>query len=965
MGIIKLGNSTISGISSVLNGISNDNIKKATAIAEITNAGANAYVDVQEIITLAANYQLPANQTLIFSTGYINLNGYQLDLNGCNIIFNGKNKGIDAFSGSVIGSCKLYDKITYVSNYGLVDDDNEATDNNNAGNNALHIVNQNSGHLIFNKQTTGKYFTMPHDTDPFGSPSNAFFPNNYSQAWKIGNGYNGVTIELESDVEIKAIRNDKRTTCIFMWYDTRNSLLKGGTLRGDRYVHRYNRTITVDTGATSSNTVNLIIEEPDNYNSTVVLNTINVNIPITNSTANNNASEIASYINANLSGYVASASTNVVTFYKEGNDFQFTVNAGSTGASFTTEASPYEWGYGLYISSMSLFNKIDGTHFTEFHGDGFAGAQQGNGTEAINFADLTQGFIDETGTISANTGYYYSDIRTLPNPHEWFSLASNAMASVNLLHFKYWVLYYDASNNFLGKSKSLIPYERYYPRVYNDGREEVAKYRVLVESNGTKINDFAYFVNSRSYAIGNIFENVETSYNRRQGVSNPGIDFTFLNCWIHDTGGQEPQFGIDIEDDHKHPMGWKIIGCHFWNNANGDIIIKGASNGLIQGNFFKQDSWNLRIDVDQKGNAIDTGYGRKITITGNFFEYKTVNIDIGTIFNNNQLFYSDVYARAGGSIMNNNIFENGTINDGSGGNAFDSQSGGGNSLNYASNNLFKISDNWGNKSFIDEANSIVWNNNTYLFNDKTSNHGAINDETLRTVYVNDSGTNYIRAERATAINSAKNGKTVNETIIGLTVNPATLHHNGWTKYASDYKDFDLESSLKISYGYTKDFIISNGKIKGWFKLDLNEFPSDGIGNYKTIVIKDVTINVPARTDATKGYLVNTFYGSTEWTRLLTIAQDKNVNIEFINCRFVSDDLATTRYMYLGHRGTTLFKDCYFSAAASNTVNFTTRGAQTTSTNFRSLNNGVITMIGNRTNGNVTFSLEGTDFNITY
>lgn len=955
-------------IGGVGGGESNPNIVIVTTEAALYNvANANKILDIQSNVTLTANRTLASNVTLSFSTGSINLNGYDLDFNNGSVVFNGKRLGINAFTGKLKGAVKLHNKIVYASNFGLIDDNIETTDNNNAGNNALHCVNQNSGHLIFNKQTTGHYYTMPHPSDPEGA-GNAFFPNNYTQAWAIGKGYDGVTVELEGDVEIKSIRNDKTNSCIFMWFDTKNSTLKGGTLRGDRYVHRYNRVITVGTGATSSNNVNLVIQESDNFNSSVITNTINVNIPITNSNSNTNATQIKNYINSNLTGFVATSLNNVVTFYKEGSDFSFTIDPLSTGASFTTEISSYEWGYGLDVFSLSIFNTLKDIRLLEFHGDGLAGGGQGNGQPWIEFSDLTQGFIDTSGTITANTGYYYSDIRELPDPHEWFSLASNAMASVDLLHFKYWVLYYDSSNNFLGKSKSLIPYERYQPRVYKDGRAEVAKYRILVESNGTNINSFFYFVNSRSYALGNTYENVEIAYNRRQGASNPGIDFAFINCWIHDTGGAEPQYGIDVEDDHKHPMGWKIIGCHFWNNANGDIILKGASNGLIQGNFFKQDSWNLRIGDDQKGNAISTGYSRKITITENFFEHKIIGLDIGTIFSNNQLFYSDIYANAGGSLISNNIFENGSVNDGSASNSFNSESAGGSSMNFVNDNIFKISDNWGNRAFIDEANSIVWKNNTYLFNDKTSNHGVLNDESLRTVFVNNTGSNMIRSQRTTTNDEVHKGTTLIETVLGLKVNTSNLHTNGWTKYCNDLKDFNIESSLIFDYGFKKSFKVERGKTKGWVDFKLTEFPSDGIGAFETIIVKDVDIYIPARIDANNGYLVNHGLGSefgVSWTRVLSIAQDKNVNFEFINCRIISDDLATTRFAYMGHRGTTLFKDCYFATAAANTVNFTARGEQGTSTNFRSTNNGVITMIGNRTNGNVTFTMDTGDIKIDY
>ena len=72
-------------------GETNQNIVVVTTEAALYNvANVNKILDIQTDITLTANRILASNVTLSFSTGNINLNGYDLDFNGGSVVFNGK-----------------------------------------------------------------------------------------------------------------------------------------------------------------------------------------------------------------------------------------------------------------------------------------------------------------------------------------------------------------------------------------------------------------------------------------------------------------------------------------------------------------------------------------------------------------------------------------------------------------------------------------------------------------------------------------------------------------------------------------------------------------------------------------------------------------------------------------------------------------------------------------------------------
>src|SRR5690606_26985893 len=83
---------------------SNPNIVIASTLADITNAGAGATVDIISTITMTSNYTPPANQHWIFSTGSIDLDTYTLTGNGTSWEGRSNKLIFNAFSGVIDGS---------------------------------------------------------------------------------------------------------------------------------------------------------------------------------------------------------------------------------------------------------------------------------------------------------------------------------------------------------------------------------------------------------------------------------------------------------------------------------------------------------------------------------------------------------------------------------------------------------------------------------------------------------------------------------------------------------------------------------------------------------------------------------------------------------------------------------------------------------------------------------------------
>lgn len=959
-------------------GSGNPDIFVPTQASDFTSpdpANANKIWEIQSNIDLAdGNFTAPANIVLRCIGGsLLNIGNFVGNNTSFNFLVKGKLLGyIDLFSATVSGTFKV-DKI-FASAFGAIDDNLESTDNFNVGKQLLFLVNQNGGHLVWDKYNTGKFWASVKWDNDYGSP---IFPNNPNRdnVWTIGDGNDGVTVEHENNVEIITISNNLITSKRYQFYNSRNSRIVGGMIRGDRYRHYYDQSLFINTAATSAGSVNLIITETDERNSTTTLKTININIPLTLSSLATNVQEITDFINTEpqLSDYTATNRgqvtedihrSTVSLRYEvslrgpQGMDYLLDFADVDSGAGIEKNWSPYEWGHGIMFGSNTLFCGFERIHITEFHGDGSGSNLQGNGQSPILFADLTQGFIDENGTIDGgNTDYYYSDKRALPSQHKHFSFASNAQAATDLKNWKYYMVYYDNAGVFLEKSPPLLPYETYTPR------KNVVEYRVMVEDNGTDINNFYYFINSRSLSIGAFMRDVEISYCRRHGIANPPIEFVLENFIIRDIGGQEPQFGLNLEDLHKHNRGWRIINGTFQNCANGDIIIKGASQGVISGIYFKQNSYNLRGEQDDRGLAIDTGYGRNITIHSCFFEHKEVNLDIGTQFHNNDMFYGDINCHYGGVIVKNNTLTNVSINGGGRIGSTDSESGGGNALNYLIGNTRKFTDGWGNKRMDDDYNSFIKRDNITIMNDKSSQQDTLADNSIRDILIRGSVEDYIRSDRTLLDAPEFKGWSKGEYYTGFLANPGNRHDVALTQYVSNIDGLEVDFGLKFEKGVPDSYTIKNTKARSLWIEDC-QYGTDGVGTFETLSFENDEFTMVERISANEGYLDNSLFGTPSRQNFLRADADTNINLHFKKCRFVSLDVTVGLFMYLGVRGTITFEDCYFEHPTGETIDLSASGNAKTIGTYVGANVGIIKFIDCEFN-NITVDTTGTSHKILY
>lgn len=1067
MALVKQGSTTLNAGAkgdkgdTGTSGGSNGNITPVTSLAELLDSGVGDILDIQAPITLLANYQIPSGQQWRFSTGYVDIDTFELDLNGASLNFNSKLKGLDLSSGTVIGDVTLLNDIVYASNIGALDNDtfdNTTTfDNWKAIFNALHIVNQNGATLKFNRQTaTGTYFIKVYDdtegsaffTDGFGNDKTLIIGNrNY------GDSYDNIEISSESGVKIRTFADDSHASSVFSLYNTKNSKILNNHFIGDRDSHFYDQRLRIgnDLGATSNGVLDLRILEFDDYKDTVVTKTVSVSVNISIGTAQEVAAEIVSNLTADAAfsaaGYIARVASESETPTTDtdqrviirgiaGTYMGTRADSDTSGANVTADSMLYEWGHCIVQDSRAVNCEIGNNIIEQYHGDGIAKNEQGNGTQSLDFEDFTNGNIDEFGTATnGDNGYYYlTTARDMPSPHDWFTLINQPGQSVKLLHFKYWMAYYeDDGVTFIEKSPTLSPFDLYkYPSKFK-------KYKIIIEDYGTdlyepligefnitsgsndltsttfifesedegkriivvgagaggsdlettinkftnantielganasttvtnadgQLNQFTYFINSPSIPEGGLIHHNEFIENRRHGVTNVLNNQVVEHNKFYRNSGVAPEIDLNIEDWGKRVNGQVVRFNEFTVTNIANMSLKGCNRVEVYGNKFIQGSHQLKEgDYDSIPPAILVSFARNLQIHSNFFENRLSYVDLITNSYKNHYTNSRLEVRNGNAIVDGEIFINSFFGDGISMSGVETEGTGGDGISTVKNCVFYINDDWGDFDFISEANSIRHENNKYYFNDKVSQHYDITDSNLRDVKWRWDKYNRMRAENSTTNDGKHEGSYNGVEVYGAKVDEAALHLLGWAQYAANTKNFYLESSLKIQNGYEKSFKIKDGEINGWFWLELGEYGDSGVGDFETITIENVDVIVPPEINAETGHLVNTSSQAVSYknTNLLRVTQNKNVNLIFKNCSFISKDTATGLFMYLGNRGTTDFIGCTFDAPQAENIDFTVEGAEKTIGVYRGANTGVISIKDAITPSNrISFTLRAGD-----
>jgi hypothetical protein len=931
-----------------VNSVSNSNIVKVSNVTEITNAGEDAVIEFQEPITLIANFTSPLNQVWFFTTGYLDIDTYDLDFNGAKIYFNGKRKGIDIFNGTVSGTVYIGNDKFYISNVGGIDDGLTTTDNFNVEKQALHIANQN-GNLNYNKQDTGIYYSTWNGYD-YGSALFPVIPNE-PIIRLIGNG-RGVSVVIDSDVIVAKIPDNKPESVWSILYDSEFSeICGGGTLKGDRFEHLYDMEYEVNSGATSSGILNLRIIEHFDFIDNSTENTFNTDFNVASGTVQQTLTDIVDFINTDplFADYTAIDKGDGMTFTLRGQAGQFFtpfLTDVDTGATFTYNDLLHEWGHGIQIGSNAHNSKIHDINIIDMHGDGIARGTHSNGTGYLDVDDMSVGNVLDDGTVDPDNAYRYQTvIGTFLTVENHFRLQTRARDEVDLLYFRYWLAYYDENDNFIEKSPRLNPYD------YYNVPEGYVKYRVIVDYNGDDFLNFDYNITSSSFPTNAHVYNVNFKNNRRHAITNLPSGSLVEHCDFRDTGGVNPAGHINIEDYGAKVQNVTIRENKFWNGSAFDIITRGLIGLNVYGNFHNAPSWNITGVTNYTTSAINTGTSKQVNIHHNIFDEKSVTVESNVKFDSNIMKGGKLLLTAQGGTADNLTMADVKVHANE-----SAESLAGASRPTLKNSKLTITEPWGNESLIDDNGIVNYQNFHIIFNEDPAYAGSVLDTDLRYIKLND--TNKTFSTDTTLDTDLYRGWIDGFIVEGCVAVDDKLHQYGWTFYANDMKRVKLSTSLKVENGYEKDFKMSDIDVLGWIWLELGEFPTDGVGTFKKLEIQDLTAIVPPDVDTDMGYLDN-INGTTQKNNLFRVKEDVNINIHIKDSYFENQSNITGLFCYLGNRGETVFDNCSFVSAAADVIDFTSTGVSKTLGVHTGANTGAITIIDPKLT-NISFTLRSID-----
>lgn len=954
-------------IDGITSGTGNANVRAVTTQSELVEAlGSVKILSIQSDFTLNSNITIPANAIITYGGGIVNVSTYTVTFVGNDLtdskwnFFNGSVHASSTFKGT---------NKFYATNFGMLDNNNPETNNKNVIRQCLNIANTINGSvLVVDVKHTGELWTTPGVLQEKLSP---FFPNHDTTSWLIGVG-TSTTVIVEANINI--IPNNTKESAVFTFYNGHGSeIILKGKIKGDRHQHNYDQVITVLNAATTSGDIQFSIREQDPFIDGKYLKIININIPVTASSKSTNKTEIVNFLNgeSTLSDYtftnLAGDDIGIVgqpgVYYRTiwSNLIPDTNIDATTGAVLDKDHSSYEWGYGVVWGSNATNCSIRGGGVIEdMHGDGINQDYQGNGTTPIVASDMSIGSINPTtGVLDTGKTEFrtLTSLRNTPTENLWFNFSAPSYDPLKTKWKRYWVSWYDASGIFIEKSPQLTVYEKYLRK------PEFVKYRIEVDYPGeTDFASFYYFLKSSSFSDLGVVEDIIIRNCRRQSVSNPATGLYFNRVNFEGVGGALPEWNIDYEDLKYEQIGGGVSNSIF-TGGKGGIIVKGGQKLRFTGNRMNGISYNTSGGSTYIG-GFDFGYGLENEASGNWTDFRNNTIARGVLWHHNNMYKGFMTFDLSGGVSSNNRYRDVLVRDtqvtGGG-----SANPAGKSTSISNNDVFIINEPWVNDVLINEYNSIKWVNRTIKFNDAEGLQN-LDPTNMPLVAFNDTVNNKVKADNTIPDASFK-GDYTNDLITGAVVADAYKHNVLFPYYAADNKGAKLNIGVEIQAGFPKSFTISDMKAGGALSLKLNQYATDGVGPFETIIIRDSDFTVPERSDATHGYLKNTAYGGNEVSRVVKSWFNKNVNIEFINCKFISKDVTTGYFAYFGHRGTTLLKDCTFDAPNAETINLTSRAGDYYDPNvYRGTNNGAITIIGARTPGNrITFTLDTGDVKKDY
>ncbi len=854
-----------------------------TTAQQITDAGADANIEIRADIDLGAGFTAPANQTWYFTLGSVSSTG-TIDLNGGKWYNNGNELAFDVgTTGSVTNSDPP--PYFYASNFGVQYDAVKVFSDANITTGTTTLTTTTT---TFTVSDVGKEIAVVGAV----GPTDAGEPFGRVLKTTIASFTNGNSVEL-TDAASATVSNQN-----FM-YGTEN----------------YNRIFqATSVRNTEAGVLEFLSDGIAGYNT--VTRTPDLTAVPTGILLGNNTDGVHFVNNATLKLFPhdLDQSHGISAYRTEGSTF---TGSGAFEGEFDLNPQANDKGehnHGFAMLNLANNGKVQGLKLRYWHGDALYGQgnpQRQNQIDGANFVDgstdsqLAQGHIDDTGTIdTGNTDYAYTtsflsidngtfDNITSRNLKRWFALTGGSFGNWGGMKTPYyWVAYYDASDTFIFRTPKL----RWYDRIIVPF-DNAAKVRVMIENSSTLADVQVELRPDLRPSHWEISGNTING-NGREGISNPPDFLEFHHNEVYNNGdpilAAGPGFGYNAEDGGQIIQYQWIFNNHFYNNWGG-ISLKNTTHVWVYNNKFGVNHNDLSAaptnDIEVGVNA---GLSYNTQIYNNNSYYVQNSVGRNSRYTNNTQIGGRFTMGSSGAVIKNNEFENVAFRavEDAGSDRL------GHNDDFSFNRIY-ISEKMVDYLWEEDEGLVNVHDNLFQWNWAGQLRPDLESTDLDIVIAgSDLGetVNRLFLRGTQTIDYGATWK--NNTFKGLTTISDTS--GSGTFPVNDYKGGEYGVSMTFNEGLKKDFTLEDMTINGWLHFELAQFGDVLTGTPAEVLIKDTDVIID-----------NRFSWSNNGSTILeTEAKDFNLTLDNVLLKIEPSYtlVNTNKFWDLEHLGTVTLKD---------------------------------------------------------
>lgn len=882
------GTTVTDGSSITVSGEGNANRTVVTSTAQITSAGANAILDIQENINVSANFTPPANQIWYFSTGKITITGsYTLTGNNTKLLFDKSNVCIDAFLGTLAGTFIAPDAYS-LQQIGAISGGSTLMNDLNITSGQTTVTNTN---YSFSASDVGKVITI------VGAGGSGTVLRTTITAYTNAHQ---VTVANSATATVS---NANGTVSYDNWNAVNNALYLlstsgGSTLTGENKIY-YHKTVALEAQDYNDPT-NWTIKGDNHVLKNVSFQLIPHDLVETETllidkATNTLLENVKLYGDRFIHGSEGIGKT-------EGNHgFTWRTLAKNTIMNNCTAANFYGDG-GIARGDMQFTNYIDGSAGIT----GNTASTVSVGTIEDDGLTIDTGATDKIYTpsfIDIDKSQFTNQIQT-GYPNKSYKLGGRSNAGWGGLRTPYYRAFY------YNEAKTTLLYSSPIQYLYDEiPLKEEWKFVRFVFDAPIDITLVELMAAPQIVANGLIWTGGEIYGNGRDGVSNPPDNATFDGIYFHDNGylNAGPNYNFNAEDRRRYCRNLTIQNCKF-RDAFGDIKLVGAENVLIKNNVFLPHTRQvLAIERDYEYFGLDISYGRNTMVEGNIVYERASGFDRSDFIHGNKFIGGRIVFSANSNIFKDNYCENIYFKGDTSPDV--------NRVGYPSmlsNNKFIYNREVPNSTylFIDPNKTMAFVNNEFRFNDISK----FSFDTTQTDFMVFGNGGVNRVFQNTTPTTDFGGYWQGNKFYGAT--PDSDYDVGYvTPPIKDFNNNTIETSVSFKNDLVGSYTIKNNIIKGFLYLELDNFPSTVTGTPETLRFENQTIIIDGK------------YAWTNTGAGILKTETRYVNLEFINCTFDIQVTSTDvgyykKWIILKQLGTALFENCTFKSKSAKAWTFT-------------------------------------------